>query len=201
MLIAAWLIACKSAPETPPPPTTTDSETGDVHILPRDSYPLPTDSSPDLPPNLTPSHWVTLEQTGTWVLGSSTPPFSSMTGDLRIREYVDDLDTAVPNYECDVTYALTGSEVTQHSCGACDFVFEIEHYVQSGSPGDCHDPDVPLDGSIWNMGFDSGTRTIYRNYGGTGLWLPWYDATKAGATVTFDWTASLAIEVEDSGMM
>lgn len=201
MLIVATLAACTPDPGSPEPTTPTDSETGDVHILPRDSYTLPTDTAPDLPPNITPTHWVTLEQTGAWLLGNSTPPFGSMTGNLHLREYVDDLDTAEPVYDCDVEYALTGSELTQHTCSACDFVFEVEHYVQSGTPTDCHDPDVPLDGSIWNLGFDSGTKTIYRNYGGTGLWLPWYDATKQGATVNFEWTASLAIEVMDSGMM
>ncbi len=190
--------ACTGAPPEAPPPTTVDTDTAEPRILPQDSFPLPTDSAPDLPPDLTPAHWVTLEQQGMWDL-EVTAPWESMSGTLRIREFVDELDTAAPAYECDVTFALTGPAQDNHSCDACDFVFAVEHYLQTGDPSSCHDPDVPNDGSVWMMGFDGGTQTIYRNYGGTGLWLPWYEATRNNDIVSFEWTAVLAIEVMDSG--
>ena len=41
--------------------------------------------------------------------------------------------------------------------------------------------------------------SIYHNYYGTDVWLPWYDADKNGATVDFEWIATLAIEVVDTG--
>lgn len=201
LLVPLGLAACKDPPPTGTPPTTTDTDTGEPHILPNDSYPLPEDTAPETIPDLEPSHWVYLEQDGAWVLGAASPPFGSMSGDLHIREFVDELDTAAPAYECDVRYALTGTEQTTHSCDACDFVFAVEHYVSEGDPVACHDPDVPSDGAIWNMGFDSQTRTIYRNYYGTGLWMPWYAATRSGTTIDFQWSGRLAIEVLDTGDM
>lgn len=200
LVLIGVLSACSgSGPQQTTPPTT-DTDTSEPKVLPIDtSVFIPQDTSPNTPPNLDPSHWVYMVQQGVWNLSPATPPYTDVSGTLRIQEYVDDLDTALPVYECNVVYSLTGSAVNYHDCAACDFVFEVEHYVQQGDTSGCHDPDVPVDGSVWWLGFDSGTNKIFMNYFGTGVWLPWYDATRVGATIDFNWNTTLAIEVEDTG--
>jgi hypothetical protein len=140
-----------------------------------------------------------MTQIGRWDLSSAGPPYSDLSGTLRITEHVDTLDTALPVYECDVQYALTGSVVENHTCPNCDFVFDVEYYVNSGDPSTCHDPDAPQSGVVWQLGFVGNEDSIYHNYYGTDVWLPWYDADKSGATVDFEWIATLAIEVVDTG--
>lgn len=198
--LSALIVACSNS--TPPTQTAipTDSDSGDPQLLPTDTavY-LPVDTAVPPPPNITPAHWVYMTEGGQWQLGSASPPFGSLTGALQIVEYVDALDTALPVYECNVRYALTGDETQSHTCADCDFVFDVEHYVTAGDPSACNDPDAPLSGSVWQLGFDQATATIYFNYHGTDVWLPWYDATRASDVVTFQWEATLAIEVEDTG--
>ncbi len=196
--LASLLTACTGDDGEAPPPEPTDTDSGEPQILPLDSFPLPEDTAPEVIPDFTPEHWVKLEQTGTWTLGNTSAPWGSVVGTLRVREYIDALDTALPVYECDVRYSLTGTEVTQHDCGACDFVMAVEHYVQSGDPGACHDPDVPLQGSIRHLGYDNTSGKIYFDYYGTGVWLPWYDAERTGQNVAFEWAAELGIELPDS---
>jgi hypothetical protein len=200
VLLALMGLSCEGDPgQTATQPTTT--ETGeDPKVLPIDTAPyLPEDTAPDVVPNLTPENYVYMNQVGSWTLSASDPPFTDLYGTLRITEHIDTLDTALPVYECNVTYSLTGSPVGDHTCGDCDFVFEVEYFVTAGDPSTCHDPDAPPSGAVWQLGYDEGTNKIYLNYYGTDVWLPWYDATKAGAAVDFNWTATLAIEVLDSG--
>jgi hypothetical protein len=202
-VLLAWMgLSCEGDPgQTGPEPTPT--ETGEEpKVLPIDTAPyLPEDTAPDVVPNLTPDHYVYMSQVGNWSLSASDPPFTDLFGTLRITEHVDTLDTALPVYECNVTYSLTGSPVDDHTCADCDFVFDVEYFVTAGDPGACHDPDAPASGAVWQLGYDAATSKIYLNYYGTDVWLPWYDANKAGSTVNFDWTATLAIELEDSGDM
>jgi hypothetical protein len=201
--VLALLAAVSCSNSTPPTQTAvpTDTDTAEPNLLPTDTAAyIPVDTAVPPPPNLTPAHYVYMSQTGTWNMGSASPPFGSVTGTLAITEYVDQLDTAAPVYECAVRYVLTGEEVTQHTCADCDFVFNVEHYVSQGDPSTCNDPDTPTSGEVWQLGFDQGTAQIYFNYHGTDVWLPWYDATKTGSVVDFLWEATLAIEVEDTGM-
>lgn len=188
-------------------PEPTDTDSGEPQILPLDSFPLPQDTAPEVIPDLTPDHWVHLLQAGTWALGNTSAPWGSVTGTLRLREWIDEMDTGVHSgttdtgmatYECDVRYALTGTEVTNHDCSQCDFVMAVEHQVSEGDPSACHDPDAPVSGAIRNLGYDNQTQKIYFDYYGTGLWLPWYDADRTGQTVRFSWTTQLGIELPDS---
>ncbi|MEQ1505508.1 MAG: hypothetical protein ABMB14_24965 [Myxococcota bacterium] len=198
-LPVALAVGCNPSTGTPTTPEPTDTETGEPKILPIDtSVFIPHDSGATGAPNLQPDHYVYMSQLGIWNLSSATDP-SNMSGDLRIAEYVDELDTALPVYECNVTYSLTGSAVNNHTCNGCEFVFDVEYYVTNGDPSGCHDPDTPPDGVHWQLGFDQGEDAVVLNYYGTDVWLPWYDAVKNGSTVDLEWIATLAIEIEDSG--
>jgi hypothetical protein len=203
MRSAALLLvaACSSPPTTDPTPIPNDSDTAEPQILPIDDTAefLPIDTSVEPPPDIVPTNWLYLRQSGRWELGSASPPFDTLTGTLDHVEYVDELDTAIPVYECNVRYSLTGEQDDTHSCTECDFVFNVEHYVVAGDPGACNDPDAPTSGAVWQMGFDQGAGIIYFNYYGTGVWLEWYDATKSSNLVDFSWEDTLAIDLEDTG--
>jgi hypothetical protein len=189
------------------PPVDTDVEPPKVLTLDTAAF-IPTDTAPEVLPNNEPSNWITLVQDGQWRLSPATAPYTDMDGLMTIQEWLGDAlgtpppvaDTATgepPAFECEVEYSLTGQAVDPHTCPECDFVMEIEHFVTVGDPSACTDPDTPMDGTTWQLGFDSGTGTIFLNYYGTDVWLPWYNASKVGADVLFDWSATLAIEVEE----
>lgn len=194
------LSACNTPVAADSAPPTADTGGEEPQVLPIDTSEfIPEDTSADGPPNITPDNYVYMTQIGQWNLSSSSPPYSDLSGSFRIVEYIDTLDTALPVYECNVVYALTGSAVENHTCANCDFVFDVEYYVNSGDPATCHDPDAPQSGAILQLGFVEGEGAIYHNYYGTDVWLPWYDAEKNGSSVAFEWAATLAIELVDSG--
>lgn len=197
VLIGA-LAACGGDPPAGdgPPPVDTDTDEPNVLPLPDTSFFVPQDTAPTATPDLVPENWVYIVQTGQWTTSSGT-----MSGSLRLQEYVDVLDTAVPNFECNVLYSLTGTDAGTTTCPTCDYVFDVEHFVTSGDPGSCHDVDAPQAGDVWQLGFDGAAGKILLNYHGTDVWLEWYDARQSGYVVNFDWTATLAIEVQDSGDM
>jgi len=194
------LAACSGKEPTGVTLSSTDTDTGEPNVF---SFTdtgvfIPTDTALTAPPNLEPAHWVYMSQLGVWNLGSSSPPYGSMSGSLRIEEYVDTLDTALPEYECNVVYSLTGSEDGGSTCPSCDFVYDVEFYVTGGDPGGCHDVDAPAQGDVWQLGMDQGRGKIMVNYHGTDVWLDWYDANKSGSSVNFSWEATLAIELSDT---
>lgn len=200
LLFGVLGLSCEGETGDRPEPTVVTETGEEPKVLPIDtSLYLPEDTAPDQVPNLTPSNYVVMSQVGSWTLSSADPPFSSLFGTLQITEYIDELDTALPVYECFVTYSLTGDPVETHTCADCDFVFNVEYYVTEGDPNACHDPDAPPSGAIWQLGFSSATGKLLLNYYGTDVWLPWYDATKTGADIAFQWVANLAIELEDTG--
>ena len=186
-----------------PPPV--DSDTGDeAVILPFDTEPfIPVDTAPDVLPDLEPDHWIHLRQDGQWILSGN--PYSDLTGQLRIREFIDEIDTndtaVLDPYVCEVTYSLTGSAVGSHTCPSCDFVFEVEHFVIDGDPGNCQEPDAPADGALWQLGYDSAASSILHNYFGTDVWLPWYDTLTGAPNIQFEWDFTLAVELEDTSDM
>jgi len=194
------LAACTPKNTTGVTLSTTDTSIGDPNVFSftDTSVFIPQDTALTAPPNLNPSHWVYMSQIGSWNLGSASEPYNDLSGALRITEYVDTLDTAVPEYECNVVYSLTGSEDQGGTCPSCDFTFDVEFYVSSGDPSTCHDVDAPAQGDVWQLGMDQGRGKILFNYHGTDVWLDWYDADKSSATVDFSWTATLAIELTDT---
>ena len=179
-------------------------------MLPIDtSFFVPQDTAPQQPPNIDPRDFLYLRHIGNWSLSGS--PFSDLSGNLKIAEQINAVpvrdtsvtgDTAPPEpFLCEVEYTLTGTVVPDHTCGvACDFVFEVEHFVNLGNPGACREPDVPQDGAVWQLGFDSTNGQILYNYYGTDVWLPWYDVPEGSAppNLGFLWEFTLAVELEDT---
>lgn len=191
---------CGPTPQATTTPAPTDTDSAEPQILPIDTANfIPRESGVGGPPDIAPSHYVYMSQVGLWNLSSATNP-TDMFGNLQITEYVDTLDTALPVYECNVTYSLTGSSVNNNTCPDCAFVMDVEYYVNLGDPGGCHDPDTPQTGDVWQLGWSQTDATLYLNYYGTDVWLPWYPGVKNGSTIDFSWSATLAIEVMDSGM-
>jgi hypothetical protein len=198
-LLFATFAACTPPGPQQTTPVPTDTDTSEPKILPIDTAVfLPTDSSAGAPPDISPDHYVFMTQIGVWTLSAATDP-TSMAGTLEITEYIDTLDTALPVYECLVRYALTGDAVANHTCTDCAFVFDVEFYVNEGDPAACHDPDAPPAGAVWQMGWSNSDETIYLNYYGTDVWLPWYGGIKNAAIIDYNWSATLAIEVLDTG--
>lgn len=201
-LVAVLLVvACTGQPTTAPPPD--DSSTTDgPNVLPIDtSQFIPQDTAPVEPPNINPRDFIYLRHSGTWNLTGK--PYSDLSGVLRIAEYINEVDTSDTSdpdpFLCEVIYNITGSAVETHTCGTdCDFVFEVEHYVANGNPGACAEPDVPENGALWQLGYDSTNQQILLNYFGTDRWLPWYSTTTGPPALEFEWEFTLAVEIEDT---
>ncbi|HHO54429.1 MAG TPA: hypothetical protein ENK18_27055 [Deltaproteobacteria bacterium] len=206
-----WGTSCTppTVPADKAPTEDTDTE-DDPEVLSIDtSVYIPVDTAPDVVPDLQPSDWIQLRHQGLWSLSGS--PFTDLSGQLILREYLNVLDTAIDTsiattdtayvdpYLCNVTYSLTGSAIDNHTCATCSFVFEVEHYVSDGDPSLCREPDTPPDGAVWQLGYNAGTDEILLNYYGTDVWLPWYDTTTGPPNIAFEWSFSLAIELEDTG--
>lgn len=195
------VVACTGAP-TAPPPTEESGTTDGPNVLPIDTSAfIPQDTAPVEPPNINPRDFIYLRHSGSWDLTGD--PFTDLSGTLRVAEYINEIDTSDTNdpdpFLCEVLYNITGSVVPTHTCGAdCDFVFEVEHYVSSGNPGACAEPDVPENGAVWQLGYDSTNGRILLNYFGTDRWLPWYNTTTAPPSLEFEWEFTLAIELEDT---
>lgn len=153
--------------------------------------------------NDVPDHTVIIEQSGEWNLSGN--PFDALVGQLRIREVVDgnepetaDTGTAL---DCDVTYGLQGTAYTgSNNCPGCGSIWDIQFTLSPDSVtgiDNCNDPDLPRDGDTWRMGFSGGDSTIYFNFYGTGIYVPWWGAVQIGNTVVFEWSRELAIDVPD----
>lgn len=198
----AALVACTGAAPTDGPPTEETATDSTINVLPIDTSDfIPQDTAPVEAPNINPRNFIYLRHSGTWNLTGS--PYTDLSGTLRVAEYINEIDTSdtsVPDpFLCEVIYNITGSAVDTHTCGAaCDFVFEVEHYITSGNPGACAEPDVPENGALWQLGYSSASNTILLNYFGTDRWLPWYTATTAPPALEFEWEFTLAVELEDT---
>jgi len=159
-------------------------------------------------PNDTPTHTLTLEEWGDWTL---SPPaattYTSLSGSLKVQEYLDGLrpdtgdtaDTAAPTVvlDCDVVYQVSGVPDDTATCADCDFTFRIEFALLSGDPSQCHDPDLPQHQDQWTVGYDAATGKLMRDYGDTGLWFPWYDATMDGDVLTLAWEVTVGVSVQE----
>lgn len=142
----------------------------------------------------TPEHTLTLDQAGVWSLTPRGGPWTALTGDLTITELLDG-DLELP--ACEATFALTGEEAEPAGCDTCDAAFSILFYLSDGDPDACMDPDIPLDGETRIYGWSAVDETIYFNYYGSGVWVPWYEATLDEDTLTVAWTADLGVVVEE----
>lgn len=194
-LLLPLLLACTAEPPAERQPLPSDTGTADVFTIDTgDFLPVDTATTPgtedDVPDNL-----LTVSQSGTWSLSPLGGPFTDLSGTLVIQEYVDALDPEEPEYACEVTYNLTGQVDEQSTCGDCDFLFQVSHFVTEGDATACREPGTPQHEDVWLMGYDSGSEQILRAIGG--VWVPWADATMVGSDVTYTFDLVIAIQVEE----
>lgn len=147
-----------------------------------------------------PAHTLSVTQEGAWELSPRGGPWTALTGELSVTELLDD-DEEEP--ACEVVFALTGEAPDAEGAGAplgcdtCDDVFVVSFYLSAGDPGACTDPDLPMDREVRAFGWSSVDGTIYLDYAGTGVWLPWYEGEVDEDTITFSWTTELAVFVPE----
>jgi hypothetical protein len=156
--------------------------------------------------NDVPLHTVILEQSGVWNLSGS--PYDVLIGSFRVRELVDGNapDTSVTgdtadDLACNITYSMQGTPSPQPTgCPNCAHVWDIQFTIDADSETDtsqCNDPDLPQDGDTWRLGYAGGDATIYFNFYGTGIYVPWWGAIQAGDSVIFEWSRELALTIPD----
>jgi len=161
-----------------------------------------------------PNNTLLLQHVGSWSLSPLGGPYRAVVGDLTVEEFIDG-DDEMP--WCWVVYALTGEVVEDEradSCATCDFVFEVQYYVnvdgglrpeEGAEPidtggnydeddvvethgiEDCMSPELPRDGDRVLMGWAEDEGTLYMEYYGSGIWLPWYSGELAFDQLEFSW--------------
>lgn len=196
----------------PPDTDTEDTDTGSP-IIPDDTgQPAEIDQVPE--------NWLNLYQDGYWTLSPHGGPYTAFVGQMVALELFDvtrpeksDTDTDTDTgfgfdtgedspIICRTEYNLIGYPLEDgtESCASCTFTFQVEFNVVDGDPSLCRDPELPKDKDIRVLGFDETSNTIQYDYYGSGFWLPWYNASLTGNTLTFDWSArvGLSVEMEDN---
>ena len=210
MLALLPLLACSGPDDTAP----VDIPTDDGRPTP-DTATFSFDTGVDTGLNDSPENTLTFVQDGRWEMSPVGGPYTSAVGVFRVLEYQDDMapveDTGDPEPDddedddevelpegtiCDATFALTATAV--EGCDTCDFSFDFLFYVLDGDPSLCQDPDMPMDGETRRYGFDVDAKTVYYDYGDSGLWLEWWHGVRQGDKVFFEWTATVGwIPMED----
>ncbi|MFZ5481782.1 MAG: hypothetical protein ACOZNI_33785 [Myxococcota bacterium] len=153
------------------------------------TFPIDTALATDTGDDDTPDHWLTMRQSGVWAIAGDG---ASMTGELVVVELLDG-DEAEP--ACTATWALVGLPADA-GCEGCELTFDVEHTRVEGE-GDCRGADLPEDGDVRTLGYDGAT--LWWDYGGTGVWVPLYDAEpgEEADTIAFSWEATAAVVVEE----
>jgi hypothetical protein len=161
-----------------------------------------------------PNNTLAIQHVGSWSLSPLGGPYRAVVGDLTVEEFIDG-DEDMP--WCWVVYAMTGEVVEDaraESCATCDFVFEIQYYVnvdgglrpedgaepidtggnydeddvvETNGIEDCMSPELPRDGERLLMGWSEDEETLYFEYYGSGIWLPWYSGELDFDKLDFSW--------------
>jgi hypothetical protein len=111
-------------------------------------------------------------------------------------------DTDVPasgdpvELDCDLVYALDG-EPSEGEYPDYVATFTVNLRLVSGDIGGCHDPELPYDDEDRHQAWDADSGWIVEDYGGIGVWLPWYPAEQIGDNVRFEWTSTFGVAVEE----
>jgi len=160
--------------------------------------------------NLQPEVRLGISHVGEWDQSPVGGPYTAMTGELLVEEM---LDGRPDQPWCRVTYALTGLAVPDHTCAGCETVYEVEFFVVSegqteaeleeygeldvlGLDG-CFSPDLPGDGERWQMGWSALEESVYFNYYGSDIWLPWYAGESDHDQVAFSWVTSVGFHMPE----
>jgi len=160
-----------------------------------------------------PEHTLTIRQWGDVALAPARGPYTSWSGELRIEEYLDgdippeevegdtdlDSDTEREPLACELVYSTAGV-LSERTCDGCSVVFDVQFSLTSGDRDGCHDPFLPLNASVWTLGWHPSRAVLLRDIGNSGNWLPWYDATLDGDVLSVEWTATVGVAVEEEAM-
>jgi hypothetical protein len=188
----AWWFACAAPDEDSGlPALPADTEVVDTS---EPSFEIDT-AVEDTAGDLSPEHTLALEHEGEWLLAPAGGPYGTMTGSLRITELLDG-DELAP--VCAVELALTG-EAVEADCAGCAVAFEVLHTLTSGALDDCREPGLPADGERWVLGHSPSDALLWLNVGGTGVWVEWYAVEALGDELSFSWTSSVGVMVEEEG--
>ena len=161
-----------------------------------------------------PNNTLLVQHVGEWSLSPLGGPYRAVVGELVVEEFIDGDDDQP---WCWVVYAMTGEVVDDGragGCATCDFVFDVEFYVnqdgglrpedgavpidtggnfdeddvvETNGREDCRSPEMPEDGERWLMGWSEDEGTLYMEYYGSGIWLPWYEGELAFDQLSFSW--------------
>lgn len=158
-----------------------------------------------------PADFLTLRQWGAWTLTPAGGPYTSLSGEFRVQEYLngarptdtgdtdatagtDDTDALV--LACDLVFSLFGSAATD-PCPGCAYTFEVEFALLEGDPSGCSDPNLPRHESQWTLGYHAQDQRVLYDYANADLWLPWYTAQQEGDLLSFDWEVTVGVAVEE----
>jgi hypothetical protein len=142
-----------------------------------------------------------LAHAGVWELLPLGGPYTSMVGEMTVTELLDGNENTP---WCSATFSLTG-QATPDLCDTCDYGFIILFYLTKegskdknkdddekvGGLEDCRSPDLPADGETRTLAYSDADSTIYFNYYGSDIWIPWYDASDLHDEVNFEWESTL----------
>lgn len=206
LTIAALLLAACGGP--------TDDSAG---TLPDDTGTPARDTGPGFVPVDTgdaalddvPEAILTLREWGTAQLSPAGGPYTSLSGELRVAEYPDgelpDFDTEADTdldsdseepLACELVYHLAGvpSEAT---CAGCAHVFDVQFTLLTGDRSGCHDPSLPEHASSWTLAWHPARSLWLRDVGNSGTWLPWFPAEQQGDELSFLWTTTVGVAVDE----
>lgn len=181
----------------------TDGEDSGGGTLPPEDTAIPGDSDEDtfiFDTNIEdtgfdgePTHLLTMQHEGTWDMSPNGGPWTAVSGELVVVEYLDGNDLKPT---CEVTFSLTGEEADT-TCDTCRAAFELLYYVADGVREDCLDPELPQDGQTVRMGWSEQDETVYLDYQGSGVWLPWYPGDRVDDSVRFSWETTVGVAIPD----
>lgn len=187
-LLALTLAGCTG--NTPDPDTGEPKE--DTFVIQDTFSPVdtglllpPLDTSGDALGDDVPPTTMLIRYEGWWNLSPAGGPiYDAMSGTIAVIELVDgrSVDTSdtgdLPS--CEANFSLTGDRLQNHSCTACDFVFNVRYFLTAGDPTMCQDRDAPEHDTYYEMGWSSVNNAVMLNVASSGVWVPWYEGVRQG---------------------
>jgi len=158
-----------------------------------------------------PENTLTIGQWGMAELAPTGGPYTSWSGELRVQEVLNgplpeppedgdtDVDTDAEPLACDLTYAMAGV-ASERTCDGCTVVFDVQFSLISGDRDGCHDPNLPLDASVWTLAWHPSRAVLLRDFPGSSDWYAWYTAALDNDVIALEWHAVVGVSVEEEEM-
>lgn len=143
---------------------------------------VPSDTSNEEPDTV-----LHMEQTGEWMLSPAGGPYTAVVGTLSVLETLDE-----GFVNCEAVYDISGS-ASDETCEGCEVAFDVLFRFREGNTANCRDVDLPDVDEVRTFGWARDEATLYLNYYNSGAWVPWYDATLEGDTLSVSWVADIGV--------